>query len=161
VQLLLQERLRAGHGRGQETFSRTCTAAFDPQQQQAVTGRSAVRSATDTLTMVFVHSLQYCSSACGSVGTNGGLWVFRGPLLLEAVLLGLEWLEAGMELQDVDLEDILALSGPCRVSAAMALACCTIHDPCKLGRMPPWAYAAVLALLWGWVTEPARRSVLN
>lgn len=116
-----------------------------------------MRSATDTLTIVFVHSLQYCSSACGSVGTNGGLWEFRGPLLLEAVLLGLEWLEAGIELQEVDLEDILALSGPCRVSAAIALACCTIHDPRQLGRMPPWAYAAVIALLWRWTAEAAER----
>jgi hypothetical protein len=99
--------------------------------------------------MVLVHSLQYCSSACGSVGTNGGLWVFRGPLLLEAVLLGLDWLEAGTELQEVDLEDILALSGPCRVSAAMALACCTTHDQCRLGRMSPWEIAAGAALLWG------------
>jgi len=57
--------------------------------------------------MVFVHSLQYCSSAAVSVNAAGGF--AAGELRL---LAGAE------ELLDADLRDMLAHNGPGRVSAA-------------------------------------------
>lgn len=71
--------------------------------------------------MVFVHSLQYCSSAAASVGTGGFPRDWFGELDV-----GLDGLNAGneehVELVREDLrEDIFELSGPGRVSAAMAL----------------------------------------
>jgi hypothetical protein len=70
--------------------------------------------------MVFVHSLQYCSSAAASVGTGGFPRDWLGEL--DA---GLDELNAGNE-EHVELvledlrEDMFELSGPCRVSAAIA-----------------------------------------
>lgn len=64
---------------GSGTVSIHVLLHLTPHQQRTVTGFYAVRCLKGRLTMVFVHSLQYCSSAWGSVGTHGGFWVFRGP----------------------------------------------------------------------------------
>jgi hypothetical protein len=71
--------------------------------------------------MVFVHSLQYCSSAAASVGTGGFPRDWLGEL--DA---GLDELNAGNDehvelvLEDIR-EDMFELSGPGRVSPAIAL----------------------------------------